>query len=453
MSKRTRRDFLRIGGAGALAAAGLAACSAPAAPSAPAQPPAAPTSFPAAPAQTSDQPPKLVSADPRGPQPKPPAASSPPPPPSDRRILVVLQLSGGDDGLNMLVPYGDGLYYDLRPQLGIPADQVLRLSDQLGLHPSLKAFKGFYDQGKLAFVQGVGYENPSRSHFRSMDIWHTARTDASGDQGWLGAFMKQVYRVNESPFQCVNLGLSVPKALLTEAAPTAALQDSGTFHFLADRKLPNARDPLLKTFGQMYARPAKKLPALQLVADTWEATTRGVDALGGAAEKYQPAAQYPNHPFGKALQQVAQMLAASLGTRIFYVSLGGFDTHANEKADHARLLTLLSDGLAAFNKDLEAQGRTDEVLVLAFSEFGRRVRENGSGGSDHGAAGPMFAFGNGVRGGLYGDHPSLSNLDDGDLRFTVDFRQVYATILEDWLGASSKSVLGGSYDRLGFIRA
>jgi uncharacterized protein (DUF1501 family) len=177
-----------------------------------------------------------------------------------------------------------------------------------------------------------------------------------------------------------------------------------------------------------------------------------VDVLAQATEKYQAATPYPTNPFGKTLQQVAQMLAADLGTRVFYVSLGGFDTHANEKAAHATLMTTLADGLAAFQQDLERLGRADQVLVLGFSEFGRRVRENGSGGTDHGAAGPMFALGNPVRGGVYGNHPSLASLDDGDLRYTVDFRQVYATVLEDWLGVSSRPVLGASFDRLAFIR-
>ncbi len=434
MARRSRREFLKAGGAGALAV-GLAACAAPPAPSE--SPPTEPT--------------------PRAePALAPTAVAKPAPkgggrPTAGQRTLVVVQLSGGDDGLNMVVPYGDGLYYQLRPQLAIPADQALPLDGQLGLHPNLKAFKALYDQGRLALIQGVGYPNPSRSHFRSMEIWHTARPEGSADQGWLGAFMAQVYQANESPFQCVNLGNSIPKAILTEYAPTAAVQDTATFQFLADRRLPAAREPLLKTFGQIYAKPSRRLPALELVAQAWDTAARGVAILGSSAERYQPSAQYPTSPFGKTLQQVAQMLAADLGTRVFYVSLGGFDTHANEKPAHANLMSQVSDGLAAFYSDLEQMGRGEQVLVLGFSEFGRRVRENGSGGTDHGAAGPMFALGHGVKGGLYGDHPSLSNLDEGDLRHAVDFRSVYATVLEDWLGVSSKSVLGASYDRLGFI--
>jgi uncharacterized protein (DUF1501 family) len=363
----------------------------------------------------------------------------------------MIQLGGGDDGLNVLVPYGNGTYYDLRPKVAIPQADVLPIDDQHGLHPGLKAFKRLYDEGKLALIQGVGYPSPSRSHFRSMDIWHTARTDAGADQGWLGAFMSEVYKVGESPFQCVNMGTSIPKALLTPNAPAAAVQDANTFQFLADRRLPTGKDPLLKTFGQIYARPGRKLPTMDLVAQGWETTARGVEALGTASEKYQPSVPYPQNPFGKALQNVAQMIAADLGTRVFYVSMGGFDTHSNQKPAHANLLTNVSEGLAAFQKDLERLGKADGVLIVGFSEFGRRVRENGSGGTDHGAAGPMFAIGTSLRSGLYGVPPSLTNLDDGDLRHTVDFRSVYATVLESWFGAPSQAILGGTYERLGFL--
>jgi uncharacterized protein (DUF1501 family) len=366
--------------------------------------------------------------------------------------LVVVQLSGGNDGLNAIIPYGSGLYYQLRPQIAIAADQVLHLDDQVGLHPSLKSFKALYDQHQLAIIQGVGYPNASRSHFRSMEVWHTARPNTSSpNQGWLGAFMSEIYKVGDSPFECVNFGSSVPQALFTPHAPVAALQDLTTFQFLVDRRLPTMKDPLLKTFGQVYARPAQKTPALDMVSRTWDTTKQGVDLLNSTTEKYQPATPYPNNGFGKTLQQVAQMLTSDVGTRVFYVQLGGFDTHANEKPAQAGLLSQLADTLAAFQTDLEAHGRADSVMTMMFSEFGRRVKENGSQGTDHGAAGPMFVLGKGVKGGLYGEYPDLKNLDEGDLAFTTDFRSVYATLIDDWLGASSKDVLGGSFDSLAFV--
>jgi uncharacterized protein (DUF1501 family) len=373
---------------------------------------------------------------------------------TDKRTLVVVQLSGGHDGLNAVVPYGNGLYYQLRPQIGIAADQVLHLDDQVGLHPNLKSFKNLFDQQQLAIIQGVGYPNANRSHFRSMEIWHTARPEGGvPSHGWLGAFMAEVYKVGDSPFQCVNFGNSVPQALQTEHAPVAALQDTSSFQFLVDKRLPTMKDPLLKTFGQVYTKPAKKTPALELVASNWDNTTRGVSVLAGTTEKYQAAAQYPNNPFGKTLQQIAQMIASDVGTRVFYLQLGGFDTHANEKPAHGNLMSQLADSLAAFQVDLEGHGRADQVLTMGFSEFGRRVKENGSQGTDHGAAGPMFVLGKNVKGGLYGDHPDLKNLDDGDLAHTVDFRSVYATVIEDWLGAPSRDVLGANFDRLGLVAA
>jgi uncharacterized protein (DUF1501 family) len=377
-----------------------------------------------------------------------------PAPEPGKRTLVVVQLSGGNDGLNAVVPYANGLYYQLRPQIGIAADQVLHLDDQVGLHPNLKAFKALYDAGKLALIQGVGYPNPNRSHFRSMEIWHTARPDGPApSQGWLGAFMAEVYKIGDSPFQCVNFGASIPQALQTTQAPVAALQDTSSFQFLVDRRLPAMKDPLLKTFGQMHGRPARKTPALELVASDWDTTARGVDVLSSLGEKYRSLAQYPNNPLARTLQQVAQMIASDVGTRVFYLQLGGFDTHANERAAHANLMTQLADSLNAFQSDLEAHGRADGVLTMGFSEFGRRVKENGSQGTDHGAAGPMFVLGSRVRGGLFGEHPELANLDDGDLHHTVDFRSVYATLIEDWLGASAPDVLGGTFEKLPFVAA
>jgi uncharacterized protein (DUF1501 family) len=466
MTMRSRRELFKVGGVAALTV-GLAACST--APASPAAPPSPSPTAAAAAAPPATKPnarrnakpnarsaavqPTTVPAQAATPA---PAAAPPPNParsavPPEQRTLVMVQLGGGDDGLNLLAPYGNGLYYDLRPKVAIAQGDVLQLDSQYGLHPSVKAFKRLYDDGKFAMIQGVGYPNPSRSHFRSMDIWHTARTDANSEQGWLGAFMAEVYKVGESPFQCVSLGTSVPKAMFTPHAPVAAVQDAATFQFLADRKLPTGKDPLLKTFGQVYAKPGRKLPTMELVAQGWDTTVRGVEALAASTEKYQPTTPYPQGPFAKALQNVAQMISANLGTRVFYVSLGGFDTHANQKPSHAALLTNLSEGLAAFQKDLEGMGKADGVAILGFSEFGRRVRENGSGGTDHGAAGPMFVIGKHVKAGLYGEAPSLTNLDEGDLKHTVDFRSVYSTVLENWFGVPSQAILGGNYEKLGFL--
>lgn len=439
MANQSRREFLKRTSAGALTL-GLVACTAPA---------------PAAPPPVMDPPMEPAIEATVTPAPALSVASAIAPvrtevPPA-QRSLIVIQLSGGDDGLNAVVPYGDGLYYQLRPTLGITPEQVLPLTDRIGLNPGLKSFKTLFDQNKLAIIQGVGYPTPNRSHFRSMDIWHTAKPESVADEGWLGSFMAQVSSGKDNPFQCVSIGSSVPRALNHTQVQAAAVQDVATFQFQVDRKSRETRDLTLKTFGEMYPNPGQALPAPRLIADGWGSTSRGVEMLRTAGEKYRPAAQYPAGPFGRALQQIAGMTAANLGTRVFYASIGGWDTHANQRTTHATLLTQLSDGLLALQTDLESMGKADGVLTLGFSEFGRRARENGSAGTDHGAAGPMFLMGTGIKSGLYGDHPRLDDLDNGDLKMGLDFRQVYATVIEDWLGVSASSVLGGSYDRLGFI--
>lgn len=440
MPNPSRREFLKRTGASALGV-GLLACSAPVAPKT--------EDLPDPPMMAMGEPPPEPA--PRSVISAPAAPSAPAPVSTGPRRLIVIQLSGGDDGLNAVVPYADGLYYQLRPQLAIPADQVLPLDDRVGLHPNLRGLKGLWDQGNLAVVQTVGYPNASRSHFRSMDIWHTGSLDAAADKGWLGGFMAQAQRADQGPFQCVALGNSVPRALQHDATSPAALQDTATFNFQTDRRLPGLRDELLQAFNELHAGGPRTIPTLQLLASGWTATARGVDQLKTSGEGYRPIGQYPQGPFGRALQQVASLAAADLGTRVLYVSIGGWDTHANQRTTHANLLTQIGDGLAALQSDLEHSGQADRTLMLVFSEFGRRVKENGSAGTDHGTAGPMFVIGNRVKAGLHGEYPNLANLDEGDLKYSVDFRQVYATILEDWLGVSPTSVLGASFDRLGFV--
>src|SRR6266849_6198031 len=328
MPPSSRRDFLRIGLAGAAAGLAAACTSAQTSPVAPVT--SAPESNAMSTGGTLETAGATATAGTAGAtatagttSASPQASASSPAASTTakaQRTLVVVQLSGGHDGLNAVVPYGNGLYYQLRPQIGVPADQVLHLDDQVGLHPNLKSFKTLFDTHQLAIIQGVGYPNASRSHFRSMEIWHTAQPQGMApSQGWLGAFMSEVYKVGDSPFECVNFGASVPQALLTQHAPVAAMQDTANFSFLVDRRLPSMKDPLLKRFGQVFAKPAQKTPALDRVATGLDTTKRGVDVLAGISDKYQPATQYPNNAFGKTLQQVSQMLTADIGTRVFYV--------------------------------------------------------------------------------------------------------------------------------------
>jgi uncharacterized protein (DUF1501 family) len=319
------------------------------------------------------------------------------------------------------------------------------------LHPNLRGFQSLWDQGKLAILQGVGYPDPSRSHFRSMDIWQTGSLDASAESGWLGGFMAQAQRADQGPFQCVAIGNSVPRALQHQHASVSALQDIATFNFQTDRRLPGMRDSLIQAFDDLHTSANRANPSAAIVVNNWIATERGVDQLRAVGEAYRPAGQYGLSPFGRALQQSAGIAATDLGTRVLYVSVGGFDTHANQRNTHAGLLGQLADGLSTLQQDLERSGQADRTLILAFSEFGRRVSENGSAGTDHGAAGPVFVVGNRVKGGLFGDHPKLNDLVEGDLKYGVDFRQVYATILDDWFNVSASSILGNSFDRLGFV--
>jgi uncharacterized protein (DUF1501 family) len=432
----TRRQFLRRTGASALGL-GLAAC-------APARAPEAEIDSPMMGGMAVEEatPPRILPGQPA--TAGTPTFNGPP-------LLIVVQLSGGDDGLNAVVPYGNGLYYQLRPQLAISADQVIQLDGQTGLHPNLQGFKALWDQRKLAIIQGVGYPDPNRSHFRSMDIWHTGSLDASADAGWLGSLMSQAQRADQGPFQCVAIGNSVPRALQHEHASVSSIQDIATFNFQTDRRLPGMRDSLVQAFNDLHAGANRLHPVSASIASNWIATSSGVTQLRSVGETYRPSGQYGNSPFGRALQQVAAIAATDLGTRVLYISIGGFDTHANQRNAHAGLLGQVADGIWALQQDLERSGQADRTMIMAFSEFGRRVSENGSAGTDHGAAGPVFVIGNRVKGGLYGDQPKLNDLIEGDLKYGIDFRQVYATVLDDWFNVSAQSILGSSFSRLGFV--
>ncbi len=367
------------------------------------------------------------------------------------RTLVVVQLAGGNDGLNTVVPIGDDTYYKVRPTLAIPRQDALQIADGLALHPSLAGLRDLFVGGQLSIVQGVGYPNPNRSHFRAMDIWQTAAPDRYEQTGWLGRYLDaqccgaQPLPPGESP--AIALADATPRAFWNEHVLVPSIPDIEHFQLEAD---PADHDRTLGAFRMVYDDDE--------AASMYEMLVRrvGVDAFDASAElkriaaSYKPAVQYPQSPFAKSLQTIAQLLDADLGTRVFYVSLGGFDTHANQKNTQARLLKELGDGLAAFQRDLAAHGRDGDVLTMTFSEFGRRVAENASGGTDHGAAEPMFLLGP-TRGGLVGDHPSLTDLLAGDLKFGIDFRSVYATILEKWLGTPQSAVLDGSYPTLGFL--
>ncbi len=359
-------------------------------------------------------------------------------------VLVVLQLSGGNDGLSTIVPRADDAYR--RARRGTLVEGALPLDDRRGLHPNLDQLLPLWKDGKMAIVEGVSYPNPNRSHFKSLDIWHTA--DERGrrlDTGWLGRAIDAACPTVRDPNLVINLGTTVPYAL------NATVHKAVSFEAIENYTW-KGRAADTKTFDKLNEAPSGTstgLSELDWLHRTAADARMSSGVVRAAAARYKARVAYPErNPTADHLRQVASLICGGLATRVFYVSMGGYDTHVRQKQAHDNLMRALGDAVAAFHKDLVAQGCSKRVLVVAFSEFGRRVAENASGGTDHGVAGPMFLFGDRVKGGLYGTHPSLTDLDDGDLKMQVDFRQVYATVLDGWLRTPSKAVLGAEFGTL-----
>jgi uncharacterized protein (DUF1501 family) len=369
---------------------------------------------------------------------------------SDSPILVVIQLSGGNDGLNTIVPYGSDLYYKDRPTIGVPAKSVLPIDGTIGFNPNLANLKKLYDQGKVAILQGVGYPNPTRSHFQGTAIWETADPALQQTTGWLGRYLDAEFGSADNPLQAVALGAMMPQTLFTQQAPVTSIENINSYRFLVQRA--NVK-PILSAYQSMVAEDGSEDPShINLIRAAGRDAEQGVADLQQVSTKYTPTVKYPSNPLATELQLVAQVISANLGTRVFHVSVGGFDDHVAEVNTHAHLLQYFGDSVAAFYQDMTNQGRADQVLIMTFSEFGRRVKENAGRGTDHGTAAPLFVVGGKVKGGLYGQDPILSTLDDnGDLIFNIDFRSVYSTVIDGWLGGNSAQVLGSSYEHVGFV--
>ncbi len=368
---------------------------------------------------------------------------------SNDHVLVVLELAGGNDGLNTVVPFEDALYYKNRRRLGLPKGEVQKLTDQVGLHPRMGPLAELFKGGELAIVQGVGYPRPDRSHFRSMEIWHTASTDApSPTTGWLGRSLDASEPTGDD---------QTPRGMsLTSSTPQAMLADRQVFPVVAQLDAFNQEDDAGAASGKLRRRlttgPEASGP-LGFLRRQSDAVYRTAERLKAATEKYKAGVEYPGGPLGEQLRRAAQIIAGRMGVRVLFASQDGYDTHANQLETHGNLLGNLSDTLAAFRKDLVAQGVADHVVVMAFSEFGRRVDENASAGTDHGAASNLFLLGPKVRGGLVGKYPSLAELGEGDLVYNTDFRSVYATLLDHWLGCPSEKTLGQKFPTLDLIKA
>lgn len=369
------------------------------------------------------------------------------------KVLVIVQLSGGNDGLNTVVPYGLGSYYDARPRIGIKPNEVIHLTNQLGLNPSLSGLASLYRQKKLAIIQAVGYPNANRSHFRSIEIWQTAAPDRIRDTGWLGRYLDQSVAGSsvKNLLAAVNVDPVLPKTLSANKVIVPSVANVNDFRFRVDPDYPQDRKAQVSAFEDIYSNFTLKRPYVDILRKAGLEANKASDYLLSVTKAYRGQQTYPENEFGRGLKFISQMITGGVNSRIYNISLNGFDTHVNQVRTQARLLKQLSEGLSSFQNDLEDHGVADDVVVLVFSEFGRRVQENGGLGTDHGTAEPLFVLGNAIRGGIYGDHPSLTNLDNGDLRHKIDFRSVYATILDRWLSADSASVLGGRFEPINFV--
>ncbi|MCO5297765.1 MAG: DUF1501 domain-containing protein [Fimbriimonadaceae bacterium] len=364
--------------------------------------------------------------------------------PAKDTVLVVCQLSGGNDGLNTVVPYADKTYYDLRPTLGIPEDKVLKLSDAMGFHPGLEGLAELYKEGKVAVIQNVGYPRPNRSHFKSMEIWQTASPTTTVRNGWIGRYFDQ--QAASGPLNpVVALGLSTDKPL----ALNAKVASIPCFASLADIQSMVGDPDVERMLRQIQGPDAPPGSDQRIVQQASKTALDAMAVLSKQLQGYAPKQTYANDPFGQGFKQIAQLVATSPATRVVYFSAGGFDTHAKQAETQERLLTGFGNAIRSFQREMEAVGKADKVIVLVFSEFGRRSFENASGGTDHGAAAPMFLIGKNVKGGLHGSKPNLEDLADGDLKFSIDFRQAYATTLDQWMGGDSELVLGEKFAPLG----
>jgi uncharacterized protein (DUF1501 family) len=366
-------------------------------------------------------------------------------------ILVVLELSGGNDGLNTVVPFKDPEYAKLRPTLRLPEAQLKKINDEVALHPALTGLAELLQDQSLCVVQGVGYPNPSQSHFRSMDIWQTANLAEDASEGWIGRALKGMPAA--PAFHLKGAGPRSPLALDGAPARVPSITTLEEFQLRmaaasgADKKdqqavIEGAAQPGGSPQGGGRAHEDGLVDFVRRTAVNTYATSRRLQEVG---KNYQPKAPYPNTPLAGRLKLAAQLIDAGLGARVFYASLGGFDTHSTQAPAHANLMAQLSGAMTAFYKDLAARGHRDRVLLLTFSEFGRRAKENGSRGTDHGAAAPMLLVGGKVKAGAVGKHPSLTDLEFGNLKHHTDFRQVYAAVLDHWLGVPAKDVLGEAF--------
>ena len=367
------------------------------------------------------------------------------------RTLVVLELMGGNDGLNTVIPYTDPVYPQVRSRIGIPQASTLALDGRLGLNPVMTGIKALWDKNRVALVQNVGYPNSSLSHFTSRDIWHTADPALAERRGWLGRWADTAIGGNGNPLACAAISQSLPRTLLADSVSVPSFVNIASYTYSTDGSYPGDRNNQLNTFILQSSDQFEIENTVSEVTGLGTAAISSSNILQTVSSGYVTMGQYPAGTLGAGLLLIAQIINASVGARILYVTYGGFDNHANEDADHDDLVKTVSDGVKAFFDDLDGHGRSHDVLLMMWSEFGRRVQDNASKGTDHGTAAPHFVVGDAVKPGIYGGPPNLTSLDsNGNLKIENDFRSYYGTILSDWLKADATAILG-SWPNLGFL--
>ncbi|MXZ92679.1 MAG: DUF1501 domain-containing protein [Chloroflexi bacterium] len=370
-------------------------------------------------------------------------------------VVVVLQMTGANDYLNTVIPYTNGYYHDARPKVGIPADQVIPINDELGFNPQMAPIKKLWDEGKVAIIHGIGYENSPRSHFRSMDIWHTCEPDIVGTEGWAGRVIRDLDPRGENVLKGVNFGQGLPRALALRGVPVtsvSSLESYGVLSSVPGIAAEEEHNKILDRFARMYSPTVGTGPVMDYLGQTGRDALKGADVIRAAPEQYTSTVEYADTPIAKYLRDISQVYLADLGTQLFYTQHGSFDSHFNQPPMHTKLWTDMSRAISDFFDDLAEHDAGDNLIMVLFTEFGRRVRDNGT-GTDHGAGGAAFVIGNQVKGGHYSAYPSLApeDLTQGDLEPNYDFRGLYSTVIEKWLGLDAVPIVGGNFEQLDFV--
>ena len=370
-------------------------------------------------------------------------------------VVVILQLTGANDYMNTVIPYTNGEYYDNRPKVRIPQDTVLPIDDELAFNPNMGPLKDMYDDGKVAIIHGIGFENSPRSHFRAMDIWHTCEPEVVGTEGWVAKVVRDLDPQGENVLKCVNFGQGLPRALALRGVPITSvsnLESYGVMSSVPGISGEEERARLLDRFARMYAPAIGTGATMDYLGQTGRDALMGADIIKAAPENYTSTIEYADNGIAKYLRDVARVHTANLGTQIFYTAHGPFDTHFNQPPMHARLWTEVSGAISDFFDDLREHDAADNLVMMIFTEFGRRVRDNGT-GTDHGAGGGAFIIGDQVKGGMYGNYPSLKpeDLNQGDLDPSYDFRGFYSSVVDQWLGLDPVPIVGGKFEQIQFV--